>query len=261
MSKITRLIKNSIKNISRWQKGQPLTSQFHTDAFTAQKLILRNQIVSTIFDVGANKGQSIAQYRKLYKNAQIVSFEPFSEVMEVLKKRNSNDNNLTTVPAAVSNKSGTQSFFTSVHTTMNSLSKLADVDENEQQEIIVPTITLDEFCLEKSIEHIDILKMDIQGGELNALEGASELLKNNQIDVVYTELLFRKMYEDQAIAFQIYDKMHHNGYQLFGYYSMRVNPKNNIISHGNAIFVSPKIAAQMNEEYAGVISPPIAKAA
>ena len=257
MSKLTRFVKNTKTNLGRWVKGQPLTSQFHNDAFTAQKLILRHQTVETIFDVGANKGQSIAEYRALYKTANIFSFEPFPDSIEELKKRHGQDKHVTPVPAAVSHQSGTQSFFLSQHTTMNSLLKLADFNENEQQvqqEIIVPTITLDEYAQKESIEHIDILKMDIQGGELQALQGASDLLSNSKIDIVYTEVLFRKMYDDQAIAFQLYEKMHQHGYQMFGYYAMRVNPENNILSHGNALFISPKIAENMNHEYVGSTS-------
>ena len=57
--------------------------------------------------------------------------------------------------------------------------------------------TLDEYALSKGIQHIDILKMDVQGSELNVLKGAENLLKSNKIDIIYSEVWFKAAYEGQ----------------------------------------------------------------
>ena len=55
-------------------------------------------------------------------------------------------------------------------------------------EITVRTQTLDDFCLNKKIENIDVLKIDTEGNELNILKGAKGLLSENRINIIYTEI-------------------------------------------------------------------------
>ena len=55
-------------------------------------------------------------------------------------------------------------------------------------EIVVKTQTLDNFCLEKKISNIDVLKIDTEGNEFNVLKGAVKLLKENRINIIYTEI-------------------------------------------------------------------------
>ncbi len=55
-------------------------------------------------------------------------------------------------------------------------------------EINVQTQTLDDFCLEKKINYIDVLKIDTEGNELNVLKGAKRLLEQNCINIIYTEI-------------------------------------------------------------------------
>jgi len=59
--------------------------------------------------------------------------------------------------------------------------------------IIKKTITLDTLVESKNIPYPDLIKMDIQGGELNALKGATNVLKSCSLlilelpDVEYNE--------------------------------------------------------------------------
>jgi len=55
-------------------------------------------------------------------------------------------------------------------------------------EIKVQTRTLDNFCYEKNINNIDVLKIDTEGNELNVLKGAKKLLEKSNINIIYTEI-------------------------------------------------------------------------
>ena len=55
------------------------------------------------------------------------------------------------------------------------------------QTIHVETITLDTFCTERNINHIDFLKIDVEGAELKVLRGASSLLKDKKIKIIVFE--------------------------------------------------------------------------
>ena len=52
-------------------------------------------------------------------------------------------------------------------------------------EINVETKTLDSFCNENNIDHIDLLKIDAEGNEFNILLGSEKLLINNKINIIY----------------------------------------------------------------------------
>ena len=66
--------------------------------------------------------------------------------------------------------------------------------------IIVPCSTLDSLFKDNNLLLIDynILNMDIEGEELNALLGATELLEN--IDVIYSEIRFTDLFENGTMC-------------------------------------------------------------
>jgi hypothetical protein len=90
--------------------------------------------------------------------------------------------------------------------------------ENKNQ-IEVDVWTIDDFCRDNNIEKIDILKLDIQGGELAALIGAEKLLKEKNIRLIYTEAFFRQQYADQPLLYDIAKYLERFGYHLQDIYS------------------------------------------
>ena len=52
----------------------------------------------------------------------------------------------------------------------------------------IKTISLDDFCTEQGIRQIDLLKLDIQGNEAEALAGARRLFTEGRVGVVFIEL-------------------------------------------------------------------------
>lgn len=72
---------------------------------------------------------------------------------------------------------------------------------------------------ENNLNHIHILKLDIQGSELNALKGAEKLLIEKKIDLVYTEAYFVQQYVDQPLFPEIAMYLLNRGYQLQDIYN------------------------------------------
>ena len=52
----------------------------------------------------------------------------------------------------------------------------------------IKVTTLDEYCEEHSIQQIDLLKIDIEGGELNCLKGATKILEKTERGVLQLEV-------------------------------------------------------------------------
>jgi FkbM family methyltransferase len=189
--------------------------EFKKDAFAMQQEIAGAQ-VQIVFDIGANRGDVAEYYQAIFPQATVFAFEPFPESFNILKERFSNNNRVKCFQYAVAADATPKTFYVNKNVDTNSLLKpkatglSSDVQVSNQSIIEVPCVTLDEFCAEKNINSIDILKMDIQGGEFDALKGAAGLLERQSIGLIYSETYFVEQYESQPLFHDI-SKL------LFGY--------------------------------------------
>ena len=111
----------------------------------------------------------------------------------------------------------------------------------------VPTTTLDDFCSGHAIDRVNVLKMDIQGGELMALQGASRLLEAKAIDLIFSEVVFVEQYAGQADFHELCRFLSDCDYTLYGLYNL--NPgRDSILAWGDAIFIAPRIRHSLDQE-------------
>jgi hypothetical protein len=87
----------------------------------------------------------------------------------------------------------------------------------------VRVITVDSFAASKNLRHIDLLKMDIHGGECEALHGATELLANSAIDLIYSEAFFAPMYANQPLIGDLVSYLAKWNYRLHLIYNQNIN--------------------------------------
>ena len=66
-----------------------------------------------------------------------------------------------------------------------SLTHKPDLQPNMSEEIAVSTVG--DYCAEHGVEHIDLLKIDAEGHELQILEGAAALIGGGKVDLVLFE--------------------------------------------------------------------------
>ncbi len=76
--------------------------------------------------------------------------------------------------------------------------KLSSEHKYDYETINVPTLTLDHYCQVNNINKIDILKIDVQGFELNVLQGAKTLLNEGKVTMIYSEVTFAETYMNQT---------------------------------------------------------------
>jgi FkbM family methyltransferase len=217
-----------------------------SDPFLAQQgLIERLGCKShVIFDVGANKGDTAADYLSLFPDANIHCFEPFPETLAQLNQRFASDERITIIPKAVAIGTGTTRFFVNHAAATNSLLPRPDESErfypktaSPKGEIEVQTTGLDSYCRDNAIDHINVLKLDIQGGELMALSGAESLLKDQRIDLVYSEIQFVPLYQNAAQFDGVWAKLRDTGYTLYDIYDLHRSAGGQLL-YGDALFVS-----------------------
>ena len=218
------------------------------DPLAAQRALL-SEGAAVIFDVGANVGQSAAAYRTAFPQAAIHCFEPFASSFRELEERCRGWEGVRAHQLAVSDRSGTAVLHVNRTSTTNSLFATSAagagfVDPRQMESLDsteVATTTLDDFCREHQIEHVSLLKLDIQGAEQKALRGTSGLLRSQRVDVVYTEVLFAPLYEGQADICDVLGELGAAGYQLYGLYDLNAG-RNGLLAWGDALFVSPRLA-------------------
>jgi hypothetical protein len=61
-------------------------------------------------------------------------------------------------------------------------------DEGDAHSVTVPVTTLDEFVREHALPGLDVVKLDIEGAELEAIAGMTEVLSAARRPVVLCEL-------------------------------------------------------------------------
>ncbi len=220
---------------------------FVKDAFADQRALLSGERVERIFDVGAHRGETAARYIKLFPKATVYGFEPFPDSIAELRRKFENEPSVMPFQLAVSGSSGSQSFYVNRDSFTNSLLPALDREGYDQIATLdVSSTTIDEFCEDESIDDLSILKMDIQGGELRALEGASRMLKRAAISIIYTEILFAPLYRGQAFFYEIYDLLSSHRYSLFDLYNFAYRQSGQV-AWADAIFVSPGLQARLQE--------------
>ena len=124
-------------------------------------------------DVGANVGVFSTLVGTRIPDVRITAVEPFPPVREdLLTNLALNDLTVTVVDAAVSDVAGTATFQVSGRDVLNRLAPDAD---GEMQHITVPVTTLDELV---GHDPPALIKIDVEGSELHAMQGARRLLSD-----------------------------------------------------------------------------------
>lgn len=198
---------------------------FDLNEFDFKKKVLKREKVTVIFDVGANSGSITERYLKDFPNAQIHLFEPSSDLFQVLKHKFHDNPRITLNKLAISNKIGEADFYVNKSIDTSSLLKPKEIGLNSDKVVKtekiekIEMITIDFYCKKNNINEIDILKLDIQGGELYALEGSSSMLEMQRIKLIYNETYFQQQYMEQPLFFEIGQFLFKKGYILQDFYS------------------------------------------
>ena len=164
---------------------------------------------SIIFDVGTHKGEYLKFFLKLNNKFTIFAFEPQKNIFEDLKKKyqdktNINLNNIglgekkENLEMKINIKSST-STFSKINLSSNYFklkSKLLgkNLDEIFYRNEIIPIETIDNIFLNKNLDKIDLVKIDVLGFEYKVLKGAKKTLP--KIKLILLEFHNHDMYPE-----------------------------------------------------------------
>ncbi len=217
--------------------------------------LLRN-LVNTpepvIFDIGAHHGESVAYLKGVFPKAAVYSFEPDPDSFAALSASVIEGVNYFNL--ALSDADGTASFFRNQISHTNSLLKVnlnskdsisiakatAEKDtgffENFNKVNQVRTARLDTFVQQRSIDHIDLLKIDVQGAECRVLKGGEATL--TKVGVIVLEISFFDYYEHQTSFGDVEEILSPLGFRLFSISELSNNPMNGRTDWAEVIYVN-----------------------
>lgn len=144
----------------------------------------RNYNPALIFDVGANVGQSALYFNKCFPDTKILSFEPIPETHARLVENVQGIAKIECHNLALGNTTG------KVTMDRSDKSETASIVEdvpNIENSVVVELDTIDSFCSRSNINHLDYLKIDTEGHDLEVLKGASELVSDGKINFIEVE--------------------------------------------------------------------------
>jgi FkbM family methyltransferase len=231
--------------------GRALRSNRHRppDAFATQRRLVQ-AAAPLIVDVGAHLGETAKRYRSLFPAATIHCFEPFPPSFAALRGATAADGRIRTHALALGDSIGSASLHSNRSSATNSLlasdTRGSDYWGGEvlstKATLEIAVTTLDRFCAEASLDHIDILKLDVQGAEYAALSGAHDLLSRQAIDVVYMEMITAPTYVGQRELHDYLALFRSCGYVLFDFYNP-VRKNGRLLQTDNLMVAEPFLAA------------------
>lgn len=199
-----------------------------------------------IYDVGANEGDYAQLVLTTIPGCKIYCFEPNPPTAKRLNARFDKNRALSVHPVGIGEQSGETilydfancdgSYFASVYRdALFAQSRVAVV-----REIPIPVVTLDEFCESQSSSTIDLLKLDTEGHEYAALQGAKKLIRENRIRCIHFEFnemnvfsrVFLRDFYDLLINYEFF-RLRSDGLISLGPYSAR----NEIFQYHNIVAV------------------------
>ncbi|MEO6231212.1 MAG: FkbM family methyltransferase [Ferruginibacter sp.] len=198
--------------------------EFKKNEFDYFSNLFNNQHL-VIFDVGANRGHTVQRFLDLFTSSKIFAFEPYPTLATEIKNRYAENLQVKVEEVGISNSRNQLQFYVnrSIDTSSLLASRKIGLNSDTQVEnvktITVPVKTIEDVFQENGLERINILKLDIQGSELNALKGAKNLLEAKKIDLIYTEAYFVQQYVNQPLFHEIADYLLRHGYLLQDIYN------------------------------------------
>jgi FkbM family methyltransferase len=139
----------------------------------------------TFVDAGANVGiYTLAASRIVGKTGRVFAFEPSMQSLPALQ-RNIALNRLTNVvafPVALSHVTAAAKLYHGPNPSLNSLGKETAWSEESEE---ITTERLDDILERACIDHVDVIKVDVQGAEELVLRGARKVLSSMHPTIIF----------------------------------------------------------------------------
>ncbi len=203
-----------------------------------------------IVDGGAFDGRTSLQFLQRFPNSQVHAFEPIAESRQVCENNLRNQSATVHAQALSATTGNVTMHINAEKMACSALPAGAEADRfSSAMKLeacrVVPSVRLDDWAACHGIERIDILKLDLQGYELEALRGAEKLLAKG-IACIYLEVNFTAAYEGAPTLTDLDLFLRQRGYRIHNFYNQHSWTRDGQLSGGDVLFVRNAIKAQQS---------------
>jgi FkbM family methyltransferase len=178
-----------------------------------------------VVDIGANRGQFALVARYCFPEARIISFEPLTEPARLFQEIFSNDDLVSLYPFAIGPKSKPALIHLSDKDDSSSLLPITPLQTilfpgtDEKDIRTIPEQPLNAHLSDNDIVPPAMLKLDVQGYELQVLKGCVDLLSS--FNYIYVECSFVELYLGQALADEVIAFLYEQNFRLNGIHNIK----------------------------------------
>lgn len=220
------------------RKNQNLVSL--DEPFQALERMLRGRQVRGILDAGASNAGVSRRLLRHFPEATVYGFEPNPAYRDTLQAVAAGEPRFVPEFLALSDRPGSAELVITASPGISSLlepnRRVADYDERGatvSRRVTVPMVTIDDWAAGRGAE-IQLMKFDIQGAELKALQGAVKTLQTSVL-MLFTEVWFNPAYEGGALFSEIDLFLRAQGFVLHDIFQPKYHPKGPLF-WGNAVY-------------------------
>lgn len=180
----------------------------------------------SVIDLGAHRGQFAVFALHAFPDARVHCFEPLPDALAALKRTVGVSPRVSIHEVAASDVTGEQA---TMHVSRaDDSSSLLPIEDRyvtafpgteESGTAVVSTTRVDEALSADDLPGPTLLKVDVQGFELQALSGCERLLPT--IGQIVVEVSFVELYGGQALAGAVTAHLNDRGFELTGAYNVK----------------------------------------
>ena len=190
-----------------------------------------------MFDVGANIGEYARLASKHCAAAKLYCFEPVHETFVKLKETTAGNPHIAAMPMGLFSERGCRQI--NLYPS-NAHSSLYDIDKKASHVQSIDLNTGDYFMAEHGIDFVDLLKIDVEGAEMDVLLGFKEAFTNQCIRIVQFEYGHLNIISRQLLI-DHYDFFDSCGYLVGKLYPHGVDFRSYELKHED--FIGPNYVA------------------
>jgi FkbM family methyltransferase len=231
---------NSLKAVLKGA-GYRLTRWGHSNRFQAMDEALSGLVrsgfaPSSIIDGGANRGEWAKEARSVFPHAHIHLIEPLPKCISCLREIAAADGRMTVHPYAATVPGVPEVPFNLVGDDgMSTGAQVALPGERLPNEMVLPASTIDTM-MERSIEPGALLKLDLQGHEIEAMRGATNVLRN--VEVIICEVSFYPVNDNgRPIFADVMSFVSSCGFAIYDFASLVGRYNDNRLQWGDIVIV------------------------
>jgi FkbM family methyltransferase len=191
----------------------------HVLAGAEHRFILSREL-TTVIDIGANRGQFALAARQWASKARVISFEPLLGPAQIFRQVFSNDSQVTLHEVAIGNDSSEAIIHVSGRDDSSSLLPISMLQDKlfpgtaERSTAVIRVEPLHALVKRDEIKSPALLKIDVQGYEYETLMGCQSLLQ--AFEQIYCECSFVELYTGQKLASEVIAWLAEQEFSLVG---------------------------------------------